>query len=197
MNEQDVQKLVHNEYAQTSIRVKARQLCRRADFDQSEREDIEQELWLHLLTQAKRFDPERSSLRTFIDRMVNSAAALLVRHREYESRADGFHLQSLDAFVPAEGGQPKSLRSSLTPEDGARRTFTSPPQSDLDVIENHEALYAALATMPEPLRALCRRLMEGASPTALARELGISRRRVRRLVDEAGGYLRRAGLEVE
>jgi DNA-directed RNA polymerase specialized sigma24 family protein len=79
------------------IGVKARQLCRRRDFGRSCREDIEQDLWLHLLTQAAKFDGDRSSLNTFIDRMVNSAAAALVRSREREMRADGFRSQSLDA----------------------------------------------------------------------------------------------------
>ena len=38
----EVQKLVENEYARTSIRVKAKQLSRRKDFGSSCREDIEQ-----------------------------------------------------------------------------------------------------------------------------------------------------------
>ena len=66
----EVQKLVENEYARTSIRVKAKQLSRRKDFGTSCREDIEQDLWLHLLGQAARFDGDRSSLNTFIDRVV-------------------------------------------------------------------------------------------------------------------------------
>jgi hypothetical protein len=66
----EAQKLVENEYARTSIRVKAKQLNRRKDFGSSYREDIEQDLWLHLLGQAARFDGDRSSLNTFIDRVV-------------------------------------------------------------------------------------------------------------------------------
>ena len=48
----EAQKLVENEYARTSIRVKAKQLSRSKDFGSSCREDIQQDLWLHLLGQA-------------------------------------------------------------------------------------------------------------------------------------------------
>jgi RNA polymerase sigma factor (sigma-70 family) len=196
MNEYDVQQLVHNEYAKTSIRVKARQLCRRADFNRSEREDVEQDLWLHLLTQAQNFDSERSALNTFIDRMVNSAAAHLVRRRESDMRADGFRTHSLDASPRGKDQHKKSLRSSLSPDDGTRRSFTI-PKSDLDEFENREALEFALASMPDGVRNLCSRVMGGESPTALARELGISRRRVRRMLDEAREHLERAGFGEE
>ena len=110
----EVQKLVENEYARTSIRVKAKQLSRRKDFGSSCREDIEQDLWLHLLGQAARFDGDRSSLNTFIDRVVNSAAASLVRSREREMRADGFHAQSLDSVADDSGCKMRTLRLSLS-----------------------------------------------------------------------------------
>ena len=42
----EVQKLVENEYARTSIRVKAKQLSRRKDFGSSCREDIEQDFFV-------------------------------------------------------------------------------------------------------------------------------------------------------
>lgn len=196
MTKYDVQQLVHHEYAQTSIRVKAQQLCRRADFTRSERADVEQDLWLHLLTQAQNFDPDRSTLNTFIDRMVNSAAAHLVRRRECEMRADGFRTQSLDASPLSQDHPKKSLRSSLSPNDGTRRTF-SVPKSDLADFEDREALRFALASMPADVRDLCSRVMGGETPAALARQLGISRRQIRRMLDEAGRHLQQAGFENE
>lgn len=196
MNEYDVEQLVHNEYAQTSIRVKARQLCRRTDFNRSEREDIEQDLWLHLLTQAQNFDPERSALNTFIDRMVNSAAATLVRRRKSDMRADGFHAQSLEAAPRGKDYRKKSLRASLLPDDGTRRTF-SVPRNHLADFENREAVEHALGSMPPEVRELCMRVMGGEKPTALARELGISRHRVRQMLDQAREHLERAGFDQE
>ena len=110
----EVQRLVESEYARTSIRVKGEQLSRRKDFGASCCEDIEQDLWLHLLGQAARFDGDRSSLNTFIDRVVNSAAASLVRSREREMRADGFHAQSLDSVADDSGCKMRTLRLSLS-----------------------------------------------------------------------------------
>lgn len=192
MNEYDVQQLVHNEYAQTSIRVKARQLCRRSDFNRPEREDVEQDLWLHLLTQTQNYDPQRSSLNTFIDRMVNSAAAHLVRRRESDMRADGFSAQSLDEGVICKDHKKETLGSSLSPNDGARRTFTA-PKSDLAELEDREAFDFALASMPPDIRDLSSRVMQGETPTALARELGVSRYRVRRMLADAREHMKRAG----
>jgi RNA polymerase sigma factor (sigma-70 family) len=192
MQPHEVQQLVQNEYAQTSIRVKARQLCRRRDFGHSCREDIEQDLWLHLLTQAVKFDGDRSSLNTFIDRMVNSAAAILVRSREREMRADGFHTQSLDAAPRGKESKKRSLRSSLSPDDGARHIGTT-PRTDLDQLEDQEAMEVALAKMPPDVRHLCQRVMDGAKPTALAAELGISRRQVNNLLAQARQHLEDAG----
>ncbi len=188
----DVQQLAHNEYAQTSIRVKARQLCRRDDFNRSEREDVEQDLWLHVIAKAENFDPERSSLNTYIDRLVNTAAAILVRGRERDMRAEGFQAQSLDAIPRGKDHRKKSLRSSLSPDDGARRTF-SVPKSDLAELEDREALEFALASMPPHLRDLCVRVIGGETPTALARELGVSRRQFRKMLDEARRYFEQAG----
>ena len=54
------------EYARTLIRVKAKQIVRRPGFSRSDQEDIEQDLVVHLLCQAERFDPERGSLNTFM-----------------------------------------------------------------------------------------------------------------------------------
>jgi len=74
MQSAEVRDRVLTEYAESSIRVKARQLTRRPEFNRSDREDLEQELWLALLSQAGQYDPKRASLHTFIDRVVASAA---------------------------------------------------------------------------------------------------------------------------
>lgn len=189
----EVQKLVENEYARMSIRVKAKQLSRRKDFGSSCREDIEQDLWLHLLGQAARFDGDRSSLNTFIDRVVNSAAASLVRSREREMRADGFHAQSLDSVSDDSCRKQRTLRSSLSPEDGARRKGRS-PLSDIDQLEQQEALDSALATMPPEMRDMCEQLMAGTTPTTITRQFGISRRQMRRRLEEARVYFEAACL---
>ena len=78
-----------NDYARTLIRVKAKQLVRRPGFSRSDQEDVEQDLFLHLLRQVQHFDPTRGSLNTFVARVVNSAAAMLVRERGRNKRSPG------------------------------------------------------------------------------------------------------------
>ncbi len=51
------EELADDEYAKQVISVKASQLSCRSDFPRGERDDIEQELWIHLITQLDKFDP--------------------------------------------------------------------------------------------------------------------------------------------
>jgi len=98
---------VVTEYAKALVQAKARQLCRR-NFSPSEREDIEQDLWLAVLQQAERFHPARASLETFLDRVVSRAAAMLLRSRKRHKRAGGVQPLSLESdFTPTgEGLEP-------------------------------------------------------------------------------------------
>jgi DNA-directed RNA polymerase specialized sigma24 family protein len=53
----------------------------------------------------------------------------------------------------------------------------------------------ALAKMPPEVRHLCQRVMDGAKLTALAAELGISRRQVNNLLAQAKQHLEDAGFD--
>ena len=96
MKSAGTQSVVFTEYAKSCIRVKARQLSRRSKFGKSDVEDIEQWLWQILFKEAKRFDPRRASLNTFIDRVVQTAAGMIVRNMHRQKRAAEKHAISLD-----------------------------------------------------------------------------------------------------
>jgi|694.fasta_scaffold27963_7 hypothetical protein len=72
---------VCTDYARNLIRIKAKQVVRGRGFNRSELPDIEQELFFHLIKQAPNFDPKRSALNTFIAKVVDSAAGMVVRAR--------------------------------------------------------------------------------------------------------------------
>lgn len=151
---------VLNEYARKVIRVKARQLAQRRDLRGLDHQDIEQELTLELLKQAHHFDIRRASLNTFIAKVIDTAVAMLLRSRRAAKRAGESDTAALDAAeIPV-------------PDDAP-----APPARALDC-EREARLRAAVAALPEPLRQLWERLLVG-TPTAAARELGISRRQVR------------------
>lgn len=182
--------IVSNPYAQSVIRIKARQLCRRADFSESDLEDLHQELWLYLVKVARLFNPHRACLETFIARAVDSCVAMILRDRQREKRRAGFDASSLeDSAGGAEERGP--LSRHLVPTDQSRRTGNVPvdPIERLEVVE---AVAVALARLSPRVRAIAERLMHK-SPTAVAKEMGISRRQVRNAIDEMEGVFRDAG----
>ena len=75
-----------DEYAAKLIRYKARQLARRADFSESDQEDLEQEMVLDLLRRLPRYDPRRAQRNTLIARVVEHKIATLIDYRRAAKR---------------------------------------------------------------------------------------------------------------
>lgn len=184
---------IFTNYAKSLIKFKARQLSRRHDFQPAELEDLQQELWLALVKAAEQFDPAKASLDTFIDRVVNTAVAMLVRARQRCKRGNGFAVQSLDQELAPSSDTPEPLAATVSADDLARRTGTKPADKAARR-EDAEAVEHALAQMPEEIRNLCRRLM-GGTVASVARELGISRRQVRKVISKARPFFERAGFD--
>ncbi len=182
---------VLSDYAKNLIKFKSRQLTRRLDFQMAELEDLQQELWLALVKAAKRFDPAKASLDTFIDRVVNTAVAMLLRGRQRKRNGITQRMQSLSDELTPPDGKTEPLAATVSRDDLARRIGTE-PIDETHVAETTEAVAAALRQMPADLRDLCRRLM-GGTVTSVARDLGISRRQVRNRLQNARPYLEQAG----
>ena len=184
---------VVTEYAKALIQAKARQLCRRRGFGPSEQEDIEQELWLMVLEKAKRFDPARARLETFLDRVVSQGVAMLLRSRNRRKRGNGISPLSLEnVYITSEGCKP--LSATVSQEDVARRLGTQ-SEDPIARLDQTEAIESVLARMPERLRDICLRLMTS-TLASVARQLGVSRHQVRKAVERARPYFEQAGLEL-
>lgn len=194
MNEASSGNEVLNKYARTLIRVKAKQLVRRHGFSRSDQPDVEQELSLHLLSQASHFDPARGSLNTFVASVVNSAVAMLVRERERVKRSPGedVEIQSLAEKVDQPDWPPAPLWSIISILDLERRTGGDSP-SDIELFELTEGVRAAIASMPPELRRVCRSLQKR-NRTDTERDLKISRRNLDAAIDFIRQHLTRAGL---
>ena len=182
---------VLTDYAKSLIRFKARQLARRSGFSRSDEEDLEQELWLALIDKADQFDPQRASLDTFIDRVVNTSIRMILRERRRQKRANGFRAASLSGTIAQKSGRSESLGATLGEADRCRHTG-SVPNDDMARRERDDAVDHALGGMPEHLRDVCRRVM-GGSISSAARELGTSRRQIRNALAESRLWLERAG----
>lgn len=182
------------DYATNLIEFKARQLSQRQDIRQSSREDIEQELWLAVVGQADRFDPTRASLDTYIDRVVNTAVAMILRDRERQKRGNGHRTVSLEARPSEDRTQP-TLAGTITEGDQCRRLGVERRDEGADR-ERAEAVAAARAAMPPEVSDVCRRVM-GGSISSAADELATSRRQIRNALDQAKTFIVDAGIETE
>jgi RNA polymerase sigma factor (sigma-70 family) len=175
--------VVQSDYAQKLIRFKARQLCRRRDFRGDEPADIQQELWLAILKVAGQFDSTKASLNTFIDRVIDTAAAMLVRVRQRREEVwDGVEFESLDEPSVAGSDQPEPKWERITQSDVCRRLGTE-PVDEIRQRDDGEAVAKTLSAMPKSQRRFCRKLMSR-SVKSLSIELGVSRRQVRKQIAE-------------
>jgi RNA polymerase sigma factor (sigma-70 family) len=149
----------------------ARKLAARRCFRGVERDEIEQELIVHLLERWPSFDPNRSSRRTFISRVLNWKVLTLRRERRRLKRSQQSDSPDLDLTC-----------------DGARRCrrrrTAAPTQEQL---ERAIDLRDALRSLPAELRELAETLKSTPLGSA-ARELKLSpgefRARLRRLRSE-------------
>ena len=191
MRSADAQSVVFTEYAKSCVRVKARQLSQRSEFRQSDEDDLHQDLWLTLLKEARRFDPQRASLNTFVDRVVNSAACMILRRPYRQKRAQGRRALSLDRCKVSYGKEKMPLSQLISEVDLSRRTGAA-PIDETDRHDDAKAFDHAVIAMPDDVRDVCRQVM-GGSISSAARELGMSRRQVREALQAARPYFERAG----
>jgi RNA polymerase sigma factor (sigma-70 family) len=185
---------VLTDYAKNLIPFKSKQLSKRRDLGHVSREDIEQELWLAVVAQADRFDPDRASLDTYLDRIVSTAAAMVLRDRDRQKRGNGHRTVSLDATT-ADSGRKTSLAETIA--DGAQiRRLGRERRDDAADREQREAVESGLAAMPPEVSDVCRRVM-GGSISSAADELGTTRRQVRNVLAEARPFVEDAGIDSE
>ena len=184
---------VLNDYARNLIQAKANQLVRNSPFRPSDLDDLQQELKLWLWQRSHHYCPSRGALTTFIDRAVRSAVATILRDRSRLKRRAGLSARSIDEPVGADVGA-SVMRDLLTGADAARWTGTHVPDDTPERREEAELVQRALATLPAHLAPICSRLMVGMKPAAVARELGISRRQVRKAIEHVRRHFEARGL---
>ena len=155
------------------IRCTAARMIGKAGLIHQDREDLEQELTAHLLSRIARFNPRRSSLDTFITRLLDNAAASIIVARKREKRDWRRAAQSLDEDVENEEGELQPLLELLDLEQGLK--------GDPLAHEAHRERQAlridlerVMATLSEQERQICMLLMQEKS-RQVARRLGLPR----------------------
>ena len=155
-------------FSQAVIKRTATRLKRFAEFRDSQRCDLQQELWLRLIRQAPLFDSKRAHWNAFVTTVVNRAARLMLRDHRTLKRG-----KSDAAWCVEPGTQRKPAPSELTQCDGTRRTgqnFRSP----IDALERTADLASAIAALPTDLQRIARELRHK-SKWQIAREMDIPR----------------------
>jgi len=186
---------VFTTYARTLIRIKARQLRRRPSFRDAELADIEQDLALYLLSQAEHFDPTRGAVNTFIDRVVESGAAILARARKREKRLPdtSVAVTSIADVVDQPDGPPAPLAALVSNEDLQRRTGVY-SLTDAELFELIDDVRVAFSSLPPDLQQLCSALVDH-NHTITKRTLSLSRRAFDVALNQLRRHFAQAGLK--
>ncbi|MGC9455231.1 MAG: hypothetical protein ACP5HU_10255 [Phycisphaerae bacterium] len=186
-----VRSALSTEYVRTLISIKAHQLSRRPEFRASDRPDIEQDLAAQVLRKAHLYDPARSCPKTFITRVVETAAAMLVRQRGRIKRAAGNKAVSLEGTLLDVNGH--TCMGELMGEADRQRRLQRQPQTDEELAGLRSDVAEALDELPDDLQPIAALLVEH-TEAGIARLLGISRRQVRNAVELIREHFEQAGL---
>ena len=165
-------------YALDRIRFHANRLSRRPGFPTRDRDDLEQELAIDPVKALRKLDPNRSSLPTFISRVVNRRCIALIRDARRYRREN----VSLDDTCGDEIAS--DFRHRMT---GYARA------DDVERRERAEVVQGAVAALPERLRDIAVLLMAH-SQADTARVLGVSETSIDRARKQIREHFIRAGL---
>lgn len=182
------------EYAEELIRFKARQLAGKRPFRRDDRDDIAQELRLEVLRRLPRFDPVWASRDTFIARVIDHAAALLLEKALAAKRGNGLAQASLqDPVDDGEGGEAQ-LWQTLAGDGSSRRVgFGGPENPDrLDRRDLRIDLEAALRKLTDEQKRLAELILRLGFDEA-SRVLGVPRTTLYGHLREIRAILVRAG----
>lgn len=184
--------ILDNKYANTLIRIKARQLCRRTDFSRSDYDDLQQDMRLYLLQKAHLFDSDRGNIESFITRILKTWVAMRLRYQDRQKRRDSHKVASLERTTVECDGVITTLGSALLEEDGQRLTETDTP-SPLERLEQRDALMTVIEKLGPEDRQVWMHVAEHGARSAV-RSLGVSRRHIEKVMDRVRQHCEDAGL---
>jgi len=185
-------RIVSSAYAQSLIRIKARQLCRRADFSISDMEDLHQEMRRYLLKVADRFNPDRASLETFIACAIESCVAMILRNRRRKKRQIDLECISLESTEFTTDTGPTCLWSILSAHDQSRRTGNL-PDDPIETLDLRDAVTHVLDQLTDDDRTIAWSVIKHGKAGA-ARRHGVSRYQINQALRRMRAYFEDAGL---
>lgn len=155
------------------IRKKARSLRGKYGFNESDVEDIEQEIVIDLWKRRNRFNPGRSHENYFIVMVARHAIARIIERAKADMRRVHTRTRSLDQPVDDRSDESPLLHETLTEEDHLPRLRdrSRSPEDERDLVLDLEA---GISTLPGELRHIAR-LLKFYSMSEISRKTGIPR----------------------
>ncbi len=178
-------------FAARLIRRKARQLATHDNITPSDRDDIAQDLWLHLVENLPKFDPDKGNIFAFIVTVVERETAAIWRKYRAEKR-DTCRCSSLNQSVRAHDGTRVELASTIT-EDAPHPRLGQRGRHFEHAVDIAHDVTATLAQLPPDLRDLCERL-KTQSISEIARDTGIPRTTLNSRIRALRAHFEEAGL---
>ena len=170
-----------NSFAMRMIRRRAERLCRHSAL-KNDREDMEQELALRVLQNARRFDPGRGDKKAFLRRMIDNAAISVHRASRAAKRDSRRCAGSLDEAVRDRDGDVVE-RAQILDDSYARRHLGQEYRIPQEAARLRMDVDAKIESLPEDSRELVDAL-RWKSESEAGRELGLSRRQLRKKMTE-------------
>ena len=164
-----------NDYAETLIHHKARQLVGEAGYTEDDVEELEQEMRLDLLKRLPKFNPKIATYNTFVSRLVERKICNLIRHRTRKVRDYRREEGSLDDTVETDSNSvEKAKRIETISQDEYDFRSGRYCRSAAERLDLQLDVSLVLSKLPPKLQKLAE-LLKTMSITEAARELGIPR----------------------
>lgn len=159
-------------YISYLINQKAHKLVYAHGFNISDRKDIEQELALEVSRCSSKFDPAKSSLKTFLSLIIDRRVQDLLRHRSAKKRNPLKEAISFNETLDDGDGNQTQLVELLS--DDTDNPFDPAPNRTIDAITLKLDVDSAVALLPPELQEVCQALTTN-NPSEVARIMKISR----------------------
>ncbi|MHB1001437.1 MAG: sigma-70 family RNA polymerase sigma factor [Armatimonadota bacterium] len=171
------------------VKHKAYTLSNQFGFSPEDREDLEQDMALQLLSALQSYNPKKGTLSTFADRVIRHWTSELIRSRSTMKRDYTKITCSFDDLCSAEDGEYETLADIIGTDDIAPENITL---GCIDGIELKADIDRVIDRLPENLRDLCISLKtqdvaDYCEATGIPRSTAESRlRKLRKIFKKAG-----------
>lgn len=183
-----------DDYAITYIRLKVRQLIKRCGFNASDRDDLEQEIALHLFEHLREHDPERGTVKTFIACIVENKVRTMIRVRNRRIKNLDFPLFSLNEEIPEEDSFGVMQRMEAIDREDYLLGAGLLSRPVLEMLEMRLDIDRVVSDLPPALREICEGL-KTQTVTQISAATGASRQQVYDAIRKLRGIFDEAGLK--